>query len=161
VRAIGVSNFTVAHLEHLKTIATVWPPAVNQVELHPMYQQAELQDYCRKEGIRLQAYASLGGQDASKAKWMQLGGRLVEQQAVLAAAVAHGRSTAQVLLRWALQKGVAVVPKANGEARMAENLAVGGFALTAEESEAIGELEKGGEGRLCWKSDPLRMLEFP
>ena len=65
-RSIGVSNFTVAHLEALKRTAVVWPPSVNQVECHPLYQQELLRQYCAKEGIVLQAYASLGGQDASK-----------------------------------------------------------------------------------------------
>ena len=65
-RSIGVSNFTVAHLEALKRTAVVWPPSVNQVECHPLYQQEALRQYCAKEGIVLQAYASLGGQDASK-----------------------------------------------------------------------------------------------
>jgi diketogulonate reductase-like aldo/keto reductase len=62
VKAIGVSNFTIKHLERLKETATMWPPAVNQVEFHPLYPQEELLEYCAKEGIIVQAYASLGGQ---------------------------------------------------------------------------------------------------
>jgi diketogulonate reductase-like aldo/keto reductase len=62
VKAIGVSNFTIKHLERLKETATMWPPAVNQVEFHPLYPQEELLEYCKKEGIIVQAYASLGGQ---------------------------------------------------------------------------------------------------
>lgn len=104
VRAIGVSNFTVAHLETLRRTAKSWPPAVNQVEFHPYLAQSELLAYCKKHGIILQAYASLGGQDAGKAKLAPLGGPLLEHVAVLSAAANHGVSAAQVLLRWALQK---------------------------------------------------------
>ena len=177
-RSIGVSNFTVAHLEALKRTAVVWPPSVNQVECHPLYQQAALREYCAKEGIVLQAYASLGGQDASKATWAALGGRLLDAPPVLAAAArAQGRAAteggeggegaavtpAQVLLRWALQKGAAVVPKTGSAARMAENAAIFHFELSAAEVAAIDALAANapdGSGRLCWVNDPLRMLEF-
>ena len=160
VRAIGVSNFTVAHLETLKKTARVWPPAVNQVELHPYHSQAALRAYCAKEGIVVQAYASLGGQDAGKATLAALGGPLLAHPAVLGAAAAHGTSAAQVLLRWALQKGCAVVPKTTSKARLAENLAVGGFALTNTEVAALDALDQADSGRLCWRSDPLRMMDF-
>ena len=163
-RAIGVSNFTVAHLETLKRTATVWPPAVNQVEMHPLFAQEELQAYCAREGIRLTAYASLGGQDGSKAKWEALGGRLLEAPPVLAAAAAHeGATPAQVLLRWALHKGATVIPKSQSAARMAENAALFGFALTHAEVAAIDALAANApasEGRLCWRNDPLRLLDF-
>ena len=167
-RSIGVSNFTVGHLETLKRTAKVWPPAVNQVEAHPLYPQEDLKAYCDREGIVLQAYAALGGQDGSKRKWQELGGRLLEAPPVLAAAKGHkdeGATPAQVLLRWALQRGCAVIPKTSCERRMAENAgAVGKFNLSEQEMEAIGELESrvpdGSSGRLCWARDPLRMLEF-
>lgn len=185
-RAIGVSNFTVAHLKRLKLTATVWPPAVhgghfglrgrttptqgggrssrqvNQVECHPKFPQEELRAYCAQEGIVFQAYASLGGQDAGKAKWESIGGTLLATPAVLAAAAAHGATAAQVLLRWALQHGAAVIPKTSSEERMRENAACLGFSLSADELAAIDELAqgRGEDGRLCWRADPLRMLGF-
>ena len=167
-RSIAVSNFTVAHLETLKQTATIWPPAVNQVEMHPLYPQAELRAYCEREGIVLQAYASLGGQDGSKAKWASLGGHLLEAPAVLAACKAHASvhaTPAQVLLRWALQKGAAVCPKTASEARMAENGAcVGHFTLSDAEMGAIDALGANAPdehaGRLCWRTEPLRLLDF-
>lgn len=80
VRSIGVSNFSVSHLKALKRTAKIWPPAVNQVECHPLYPQPELLEYCRQEGIVLQAYASLGGQDTGKKQWLKLGlGGVVEE----------------------------------------------------------------------------------
>ncbi len=138
-RAIGVSNFTVAHLETLKKTARVWPPAVNQVELHPYHSQAALRAYCAKEGIVVQAYASLGGQDAGKATLAALGGPLLAHPAVL---------------------GAADVPKTTSKARLAENLAVCGFALTDAEVAALDALDQAESGRLCWRSDPLRMMDF-
>lgn len=165
---LQVSNFTVAHLETLKQTATIWPPSVNQVEMHPLYPQAGLREYCAREGIVLQAYASLGGQDGSKAKWQALGGHLLETPPVLAAAAAHteaGATPAQVLLRWSLQHGAMVCPKTASEGRMAENAAcVGRFVLTDDEMAAIDALGANAPdehaGRLCWRTDPLRLLDF-
>ena len=115
VRAIGVSNCTVAHLETLRRTAKHWPPAVNQVEFHPYLAQSELLAYCKQHGIlcappppvtarrgpvltslvsvarRLQAYASLGGQDAGKKKLEPLGGPLLEHPVVTRAAVTPPR----------------------------------------------------------------------
>ena len=166
-RSIAVSNFTVAHLKALRATATIWPPALNQVEMHPLYPQEELRAYCAAEGIVVQAYAALGGQDCSKAKWASLGGRLLEAPPVLAAARAHagaGATAAQVLLRWALQHGASVTPKSASEARMAENAAAFGFTLSAEEMDAIDALQGNApvpqDGRLCWRADPLRLLDF-
>jgi diketogulonate reductase-like aldo/keto reductase len=79
-----VSNMTVHHLKKLKETATLWPPAVNQVEYHPLYPQTELREYCQQEGIVLQAYASLGGQDTGKDAWNQLLGNQNGKQDVTA-----------------------------------------------------------------------------
>ena len=141
----------------------MWPPAVNQVECHPLHQQAELREYCRREGIVLQAYSSLGGQDGSKAKWQALGGRLLGAPPVAAAAAAHSATAAQVLLRWALQRDCAVVPKTASASRMAENARVFGVELSPAELAAIDALAAnapGDAGRLCWRTDPLRLLDF-
>eukprot|EP00966_Prymnesium_polylepis_P194254 4503278-Prymnesium_polylepis.1 len=159
-RAIGVSNFSVKHLEALKKTARVWPPAVNQVELNPYYQQPGLQAYCAAEGIVLQAYASLGGQDASKATLATLGGPLLTAAPVVAAATAHDATPAQILLRWALQKQFLVIPKANSEACALENTKLFQFVLSEAEMGALGALERGDAGRTCWRNDPLRMLDF-
>jgi diketogulonate reductase-like aldo/keto reductase len=167
-RSIAVSNFNVAHLEALKRTANIWPPSINQVEMHPLYPQAELREYCAREGIVLQAYASLGGQDASKAKWEALGGRLLEASPVLDVVATRASrpsetTPAQVLLRWALQKGAAVVPKTSSAARMAENAGCFQFELAEAEVKAIDALATnapGHNGRLCWRTDPLRTLDF-
>ena len=93
--------------------------------------QDELRAYCEKEGIRLTAYASLGGQDGSKAKWEALGGRLLEAPPVLAAAAAHeGATPAQVLLRWVVQKGAQALTRSRNEKRLREAAEVTSFALS-------------------------------
>ena len=79
---------------------------------------------------------------------------------VLAAAAAHEATPAQVLLRWALQKGVVVIPKANSEARAVENTSLFHFELSADEMAALDGLDRGDAGRTCWRNDPLRMLNF-
>ncbi|EED93779.1 aldo-keto oxidoreductase, partial [Thalassiosira pseudonana CCMP1335] len=134
-RSIAVSNFTIQHLELLKKSAKLWPPAVNQVECHPYYPQNELLEYCKREGIVVQAYASLG----------VLGGKLIESEPVLAASkhLSNSQRTvsaAQVLLRWALQRNCAIVPKTSSPARMKENANVFGFVLTDEEMIDISKL---------------------
>ena len=171
-RSIAVSNFTIQHLETLKQSATLWPPALNQVECHPYYQQKDLLDYCRKEGIIVQAYAALGGQDGTKAKWKALGGKLIEAPPVLASAnvkrlsnPAKKATPAQVLLRWALQRNCAIVPKTCSPARMKENAEIFDFALTEDDMKSISSLgdtlgDNYKEGRLCWRTEPLRMLNF-
>eukprot|EP00567_Pseudictyota_dubia_P011907 CAMPEP_0197458270 /NCGR_PEP_ID=MMETSP1175-20131217/48199_1 /TAXON_ID=1003142 /ORGANISM="Triceratium dubium, Strain CCMP147" /LENGTH=161 /DNA_ID=CAMNT_0042992867 /DNA_START=30 /DNA_END=511 /DNA_ORIENTATION=- len=121
-RAIGVSNFAVGHLRALKENARIWPPAVNQVELHPYSPQTELVQYCREEGIIVEAYASLGGQDSGKKTWRVLGGPLMERDEVRRVAQKHGRTAAQVLLRWAVQRGCAVIPKSTNVEHMKLNL---------------------------------------
>jgi len=159
-RSIGVSNFNIQHLQTLKKTARIWPPAVNQVELNPYYQQRELQEYCAAEGIVLQAYASLGGQDASRATVQSLGGPLLEAPPVLDAASANSVTPAQVLLRWALQKRITVIPKANDPSRALENTRVFHFELSERQMNELDSLERGSAGRTCWRNDPMRMLDF-
>eukprot|EP00934_Nitzschia_sp_Nitz4_P003099 Nitzschia sp. Nitz4//scaffold86_size83305//56490//57620//NITZ4_005267-RA/size83305-processed-gene-0.106-mRNA-1//-1//CDS//3329559265//3089//frame0 len=179
VRSIGVSNFSAAHLERLKTTARIWPPAVNQIEYHPLDPQPSLLSYCKEEGIVVQAYASLGGQDAGKNFWKKLyplevppPNSLRTTPPVRALAQQTGRTPAQVLLRWALDNGVALVPKTSSMERMQENTKIFDFSLSEtqrntlelqlqEAVQAIGKDEDiEGLTRLCWRSDPLRMLDF-
>jgi len=188
VKAIGVCNFSIQHLERLKETATIWPPAVNQIECHPLFPQKELVDYCRKEGIVVQAYSSLGGQDAGKKYWKQLYPpskkrgknkpepvtKLSNTPPVLALAAETNRSSAQVLLRWGLEKNFALVPKTSSKERMIENSGILDFSLSASqitilESELQEALAKAAKrenkevesmARLCWRNDPLRDLDF-
>ncbi|PTT67266.1 aldo/keto reductase [Arthrobacter sp. HMWF013] len=130
IRAIGVSNFLAEHVDTLLASAEV-VPAINQIELHPSYQQAELSAKCRALGIEVEAYSPLGqGGD--------LNGR-----AVTAIAQAHGATTAQVVLAWHLAAGNIVIPKSADSSRMRENLAASSLTLTDDERASITALESG------------------
>ncbi|WP_290059315.1 aldo/keto reductase [Amycolatopsis solani] len=129
-RAIGVSNFQPAHLDRLaEETGTV--PAVNQIELHPALQQPELRAYHREHGIATEA-------------WSPLAQAEVLGDPVLAdLAGKHGRTAAQVVLRWHLQLGNIVIPKSVSPERMRENIDVFGFELDDEDMAAIGKLDAG------------------
>jgi 2,5-diketo-D-gluconate reductase A len=132
VRAIGVSNFQPAHLRRLIDETGV-VPAVNQVELHPYLQQAELREFHEKHGIRTEAWSPLGQ-----------GGELLSDPVVTEIAARHGRSAAQVVLRWHLQLGNVVIPKSVTPSRIRENIAVFDFELPDEEMAALSTLDRGG-----------------
>ncbi|AWB89835.1 aldo/keto reductase [Salinibacterium hongtaonis] len=132
-KSIGVSNFLVPHLQTLLA-ATDVVPAVNQIELHPAYQQTEITSFCRDKGIAIEAWGPLG-----QGKYP-----LLEETPVVAAAAAHGKSSAQVVLRWHVQLGNIVFPKSNRAERMAENLDIFDFELSADEMAAITALERNG-----------------
>jgi len=129
-RSIGVSNFQVEHLE--KVIAgSSTVPAVNQVELHPELQQRELRAFAADKGIHIEAWGPLG-----QGKYDLFG-----NPAIVAAADAHGKSPAQVVIRWHLQNGIIVFPKSNSAERIAQNFDVLDFELSADEIASIDALD--------------------
>jgi len=128
-RAIGVSNFHVHHLDDLLADASV-VPAVNQVEFHPLLTQKELLRYCADRGIQLEAWSPLAQ------------GRLLNHPALQAIASKHGKTTAQVILRWDLQLGVVTIPKSIRQERIAENAQVFDFELSEEDMRAIDGLNR-------------------
>lgn len=132
-RSIGVSNFLTHHLERLLARAEI-VPAVNQIELHPILQQAGVVDFCQDRGIAIEAWSPLGAGQLP----------LFTIPAVADAAASHGRTPAQVLLRWHVQRGNIVFPKSSSPARMRENMAVFDFALSDQEMAGITALERGG-----------------
>ena len=143
VRAIGVSNFMVDHLTRLLEKATV-VPAVNQIEVHPYFQQREVQALNAKNGILTQAWSPIGG-----VTFYRQGGphtSTIEDRVVVGIAEAHSKSPAQVMLRWHLQQGRSVIPKSTKPHRIAENFDVFNFELTAEELAAIDALDTGQRG---------------
>ncbi|MEU8893608.1 aldo/keto reductase [Streptomyces sp. NPDC048442] len=129
-RAIGVSNFQPAHLERLLAGASV-VPAVNQIELHPGLQQQELRDVHARHGILTEAWSPLAQ------------GAVLKDETIVSIAARHGKSPAQVVLRWHLQTGNVVIPKSVTEARIRENLDVFDFVLSEQELEAVGALDRG------------------
>ena len=141
VRAIGVSNFMPEHIERLLAETDI-VPAVNQIEVHPYFQQADLQRLHRRHGILTQAWSPIGGITFYRGS----GKSSLEDTVILAIAQAHGKSAAQVMLRWGLQHGRSVIPKSVKPARIAENLDVFDFELTPDELVAIDGLETGVRG---------------
>ncbi|SEG29146.1 aldo/keto reductase [Paenibacillus sp. UNC499MF] len=125
VRAIGVSNFHVHHLEDLLKDSEI-VPAVNQVEFHPRLTQQPLRDFCRKNGIQLEAWSPL----------MQ--GQLLDNPVLIEIGEKYGKSPAQTVLRWDVQSGVVTIPKSITPERIAQNADIFDFELTAEE---IGRID--------------------
>ncbi|KAL9336778.1 hypothetical protein Peur_071272 [Populus x canadensis] len=115
-RAIGVSNFSSKKLGDLLAVARV-PPAVNQVECHPVWQQPKLHEFCQSRGVHLSGYSPLGSPDAGTIKTQVLKNSILNT-----IAEKLGKSPAQVALRWGLQMGHSVLPKSTNEARIKENL---------------------------------------
>ena len=130
VRGIGVSNFHPEHLDRLLEVAQV-VPALNQVELHPGLGQAEIRAYDADKAIATEAWSPLAR------------GQLSNADAITNAADAHSKTVSQVILRWHIQLGNLVIPKSSNPDRLAENLDVFDFELSAAEMAAIDELESG------------------
>ncbi|MFF4602541.1 aldo/keto reductase [Streptomyces sp. NPDC001339] len=130
-KAIGVSNFQPAHLERLLGETSV-VPAVNQIELHPRLQQAEARAFHASHGIATEAWSPLGQ-----------GKGLLEEPAIAALAAKHGKTPAQVVLRWHLQLGNVVIPKSATPSRIAENFDVFGFELDDADLAELSGLDNG------------------
>jgi len=142
VRAIGVSNFMVEHLTALLEHATV-VPAVNQIECHPYYQQRDVQNFDAEHGILTQAWSPIGGitfyRDGSH-------GSTLDDPVIGDIAATHGKTPAQVMLRWGLQHGRSVIPKSTKPSRIAENINLFDFELPADEMTAIDGLDTDRRG---------------
>jgi diketogulonate reductase-like aldo/keto reductase len=143
VRAIGVCNFTTAHLEDL-TAKTEVVPAVNQVELHPFFTQAQLQTANERLGIITQAWSPIGGVfGRNPAAAPHSAKNPMEHPVVRDIATRHTKTPAQVLLRWHLQQGRSAIPKSVKPDRIAENFDVFDFSLSEEELGSIDALDTG------------------
>ncbi|ACK61420.1 TPA: aldo/keto reductase [Bacillus cereus] len=129
VRAIGVSNFQIHHLQDVMKDAEI-KPMINQVEYHPRLTQKELQAFCKEQGIQMEAWSPL----------MQ--GQLLDNEKLQEIAEKHGKTTAQVILRWDLQNGVITIPKSTKEHRIIANADVFNFELTKEDMEKIDALNQ-------------------
>jgi diketogulonate reductase-like aldo/keto reductase len=140
VRSIGVSNYTVKHLEQLKSYADI-TPAVNQVELHVFLQQPELLDYCRREGIVVEAYSPLAH------------GKGMDDSVLAEIAQKHGKTPAQIMLRWCIEQGTVPLPKSTTPARIVQNVDVFDFKLSKQDMTQLAALNKNM--RTCW--NPTRV----
>lgn len=129
VKAIGVSNFQIHHLQDVMEGAEI-KPMVNQVEFHPRLTQKELLQFCREQGIQLEAWSPL----------MQ--GELLNDSVLQEIGAKYGKTVAQVILRWDLQHGVITIPKSTKEARIIENASIYDFSLSEEEMNRIDALNE-------------------
>lgn len=141
VRAIGVSNFMPEHLKRLLAEAAI-VPAVNQIEVHPYFQQKALQRLHAEHGILTQAWSPIGGITFYR------GGEksTLDDPVLLEIAQQHGKSAAQVMLRWHVQEGRSAIPKSTKPARIAENVDIFDFELSEEQIAAIDALDTGVRG---------------
>lgn len=130
LKSIGVSNYLVVHLEDLQDCSSV-VPAVNQVEWHPRHFDTELLNYCREKGIFLQAYSSLGSSNSVS---------LRHDTTVIKIAEKVGKSPAQVLLRWAFQQNIGILPKGSSRSHIVENIDLD-FTLPDDVMSSLGSLK--------------------
>jgi 2,5-diketo-D-gluconate reductase A len=144
-RSIGVSNFQVSHLQRLAA-ETATVPSVNQVEAHPYFTNAAVRDYCKRHGIVFEAWSPLAR------------GKVLDDPTVVRVAEAAGRSAAQVVLRWHLQRGDVVFPKSVTRNRIEENFAVFDFELTHSDMAAIDALDGGEAARVGSHPDTMDVL---
>jgi 2,5-diketo-D-gluconate reductase A len=132
VKAIGVSNFKPAHLDRIIT-ETGFTPDVNQIELNPGVARTELRRFHAKHGIVTESWAPIGGQ----------GTPLLEHPVIIELAREHGRTPAQIVLRWHVQNGLVPIPKSSDPQRLKENLDVFGFELSREDLATLRKLDQG------------------
>lgn len=135
VKSIGVSNYTIRHLEEMKNYANEMP-AVNQVELHVFLQQPELIEYCQRHDIVVEAYSPLAHAQA------------MDEPVIQAIAEKHGKTYTQIMLRWLVEKDLVVLPKSVTPSRIKENFEVFDFKLDDDDLSKISQLDR--DLRTCW-----------
>ncbi|MEE9166573.1 MAG: aldo/keto reductase [Candidatus Neomarinimicrobiota bacterium] len=140
-RSIGVSNYTIGHLEELLGYSST-VPAVNQVEFHPYLYQKDLLEFCRSHDILLEAYAPLTK------------GRKLKDQKLIGIAEKYSKTPAQILIRWGLQKGTVVIPKSSTKERIRENAHVFDFSILPEDMEFLDSFHE--ELRTSWDPTGVR-----
>ncbi|XP_013138501.1 PREDICTED: aldose reductase-like [Papilio polytes] len=148
VKSIGVSNFNKRQLDRVIEAARI-KPAVNQIEVHPYLNQQKLFDYCTSLGVVVTAYSPLGSPDRP---WAKPGDpTLMEDERLKTVAVKHNKTVAQVLIRYAIERGMIVIPKSVTKSRIEQNFQVFDFQLSPEEVQSVAALECSG--RLCSMGD--------
>ncbi|CAM3133305.1 diketogulonate reductase-like aldo/keto reductase [Sporolactobacillus spathodeae] len=129
VRAIGVSNFHPHHIESLKEVSDV-VPFVDQVELHPLLSQEPLRQYCKQQGIQIEGYSPLGT------------GTVLDNPVIVKIASQYDKTPAQIILRWAIQNDIIVIPRSTQKAHIESNAAIFDFTLSASDIAAIDAINQ-------------------
>ncbi|MGL5972849.1 MAG: aldo/keto reductase [Oscillospiraceae bacterium] len=135
IKAIGVSNFTKQHIQELYNVCNI-KPAVNQIESHPMFTNQELIDYCQSENIQVQAWSPLGGTGNKNG--------LLSNPTIVSLSKKYKKSSAQIIIRWNIQRNVIVLPKSVHQNRLKENIDVFDFEISLEDMSLISSLDIGG-----------------
>ncbi|CAI7603479.1 unnamed protein product [Penicillium glandicola] len=135
-RSIGVSNFGVGHIEEMRSYAQVFPPHVNQIELHPWCQQRVIDEYCRKNGIIVEAYSPI------------VRNYKANDPTLVEVAKKYGKPTQKILIRYALQKGWVPLPKTDDPERIASNADVFDFDLSVEDMALLDSFDQGSAGAI-------------
>lgn len=139
---IGVSNFSRSKIEEINSKAVI-KPEMNQIELHPYLQQEDMLNYCRVNNIFLTAYSPLGSGDRPAVMKAANEPSLLKNPVVTDIAEQHGCSPAQILIRWAIERGTAVIPKSTNPARLTENFEAASMKLNVQDMAALSKLEAG------------------
>ncbi|OXV07589.1 hypothetical protein Egran_04646 [Elaphomyces granulatus] len=135
-RSIGVSNYGVQHIEEMKAYAKVWPPHVNQIELHPWCQQRVIVEYCKRHGIVVEAYSPL------------VRNHKANDATLVGLAQKYEKTTTQILIRYSLQKGWVPLPKSDDPSRIAANADVYGFEIDPDDMSVLDSLDRGSAGAI-------------
>ena len=135
-KSIGVSNFGIGHIKEMKEYATVWPPHANQIELHPWCQQREIVKYCEDNGIVVEAYSPI------------VRNYKANDPTLVKMAKKHSKSTAQILIKYSLQKGWVTLPKSDDPVRIKENSDLYDFDLTEDDMKTLNDLDEGVNGSI-------------
>lgn len=135
-KSIGVSNWGVGHIKECSEYAKIWPPHVNQIELHPFSQQREVVEYCQSQGIIVEAYCPLVRNEKGNDPTLK------------AIAEAHNKTVAHVLIRYCLQKDWVPLPKSDTPSRIIENANVYDFELSDKEMKQLDDLDQGSKGAI-------------
>ncbi|KAL8685503.1 MAG: hypothetical protein Q9218_007722 [Villophora microphyllina] len=136
VRSVGVSNFGIGHIEGMKGYAKIWPPQVNQIELHPWCQQRDIVTYCHKNNIIIQAYCPV------------VRNMKAHDETLVGVSKKHGKTTGQVLIRYCLQKGWVPLPKSDTPERIEANADLYTFELDDADMGTLDSLDQGGKGAI-------------
>ena len=147
VKAIGVCNFKIGHLEELKKTAEIMP-MVNQVELHPQSSKEYLLDYCNDKNIQLVAWSPI------------MRGRIFSNELIIGLSEKYKKTIAQIVLRWHIQRGIIPIPKSSNEGRIKENLDIFDFELSADDMNAINSLNEGDSISVSTPPQNSTYLEF-
>ena len=147
VKAIGVCNFKIGHLEELKVTAEIMP-MVNQVEIHPLSSKDIMLDYCNKNNIQLVAWSPI------------MRGKIFSNELIIALAEKYKKTIAEIILRWHIQRGVIPIPKSSNEERIKENIDIFDFKISEEDMAIIDSLNEGDNVSVSGVPENTNYLDF-